>query len=256
MLGLGLGLQYGSVLAPTFSPDQISQLKVWLKGDAGVTLVGGEVDVWADQSGNGNNVSAPAAINRPTTSTQKSKTVLVFSGSSGAKNLRNLTTELFRNLDGGTIIVAGKCNDTSASRQQVYISTNTTSTRALIGYRVSNGAKLGAAAAGRRNNADAISAEVGQAVLSTAWLNNAVVFNYQAATLTTYVDGTQTDLLNPFQTTGTTPNDGGSLSIGSNLALSGGWFDGQIGEILVYQKVLNSTELALVNTYLNNRWKP
>lgn len=237
-----------------FNPIDIGQLKGWYKGDAGLTLVGGEVDVWADQSGNGNNVSAPAAINRPTITTRNGKNVLIFTGSGGAKSLRNLTTELFRNLGAGTIIVAGSCSDTSASRQQVFIATPTNSGRAVLGYKVNGGAKLGATTAGRRTNADSISVEVGQATLSTAWLNNMALFNFNAATLTTYVNATQTETLNPFQTAGNTPNDGGGLAIGSNAALSGGWFQGQIAEILIYQKALNSTELAQVNTYLNNRW--
>lgn len=48
-----------------FKPTDIAGLKIWLKADAGVTLVGGQVDVWADQSGNGYNYSAPSAIQRP-----------------------------------------------------------------------------------------------------------------------------------------------------------------------------------------------
>jgi hypothetical protein len=71
-IGIGVGVEY-TKLGETFNPASISDLKVWLKGDSGITLVGGEVDVWADQSGNGNNVSAPAAIRRPTTSTRKGK---------------------------------------------------------------------------------------------------------------------------------------------------------------------------------------
>lgn len=254
MLGLGLGLGFNSLLAPTFSPDQISQLKVWLKGDAGVTLVGGEVDVWADQSGNFNNVSAPAAINRPTTSTQNGKNVLVFNGNN--KVLQNTLTELLRNLDAATIIVAGSCSNTTGSRHQVNIGTPTLTSRVAVGYRPNNSTKLGAASLGRRLNTDPASVEVGQTTLSTSWLNNMAVFNWSGATLTTYVNNVQTDTLNPFQTAGLTPNDGGALTIGSNSLLTAAWFIGNIGEILVYQKELSSTERANINTYLNNRWIP
>jgi len=252
-IGIGVGVEY-TKLGETFTPASISDLKVWLKGDSGITLVGGEVDVWADQSGNGNNVSAPAAIRRPTTSTKNGKNTLVFTGSAGGKALQNLTTELFRNLEGGTIIVAGKCNDTSVGRQQVVIVTPTNTGRAIVGYRINNGAKLGACAIGRRLNTDAASAEVGQATLDTAWLINSAVFNYAGAVLTTYVNNTQTDTLNPFQTAGITPSDGGALGVGANVALTSGWMDGEIAEILVYQKILNSTELAQVQTYLASRW--
>ena len=39
-----------------------SGLSLWLKADAGVTVSGGFVTAWADQSGNGNNCSSPNAV--------------------------------------------------------------------------------------------------------------------------------------------------------------------------------------------------
>jgi hypothetical protein len=252
-IGIGVGVEY-TKLGETFTPASISDLKVWLKGDSGITLVGGEVDVWADQSGNGNNVSAPAAIRRPTTSTKNGKTTLVFAGSTAAKALQNLSSQVFRNISGGTIIAAGKCNDSASGRQQINIGTPTLTGRAVIGYKVNSAVKSGATAAGRRTNADSISAEVGKASLDNSWLINSAIFNYGAATLTALVNNVQTELLSPFQTAGTTPNDGGAITIGANNLLSGGWMDGEIAEILVFEKILNSTELEQVQTYLASRW--
>ena len=51
--------------AGAFNPPQSANLKLWLKADAGITLVGGKVDVWADQSGNNNNAVAPTSTRRP-----------------------------------------------------------------------------------------------------------------------------------------------------------------------------------------------
>jgi hypothetical protein len=42
---------------------------LWLKADAGVTTSGSNVTAWADQSGNGNNVSQATAANQPTLET-------------------------------------------------------------------------------------------------------------------------------------------------------------------------------------------
>jgi hypothetical protein len=251
MIGIGIGLPFIKSF-DSFTPASISDLKVWLKGDSGITLVGGEVDVWADQSGNGNNVSAPAAINRPTLSTRNGKNALVFNGNN--KVLQNLTAQLLRNSGAATIIVAGTVDNTASGRQQVNIGTPTLTGRAVLGYKVNGGSKLGAAASGRRTNADTISAEVGQATLDTSWLNNSAIFSWSTATLTTFVNNVQTDILNPFQTAGTTPNDGGAITVGANGLLTGGWVDGDIAEILVYEKTLNSTELAQVQTYLASRW--
>jgi len=65
--------------ARPFSPTQIAGLTMWLKCDAGITLVSSEVDVWADQSGNGNNATAVSSLLRPDYSTTlNGKTVLSF----------------------------------------------------------------------------------------------------------------------------------------------------------------------------------
>ena len=41
----------------SFSPSTLSGLSLWLKADAGVSLSGSNVTVWADQSGNGRNAT-------------------------------------------------------------------------------------------------------------------------------------------------------------------------------------------------------
>jgi len=45
-----------------FSPTDIAGISLWLKADAGVTVSGGFVTAWADQSGNGNNCSSPNGV--------------------------------------------------------------------------------------------------------------------------------------------------------------------------------------------------
>lgn len=48
------------------SPGGVNtNLSLWLKADAGITTVGGNVSAWADQSGNGNNATQGTAANRP-----------------------------------------------------------------------------------------------------------------------------------------------------------------------------------------------
>lgn len=42
-----------------FSPIDIAGISLWLKADSGVTVSGGFVTAWADQSGNGNDCSSP-----------------------------------------------------------------------------------------------------------------------------------------------------------------------------------------------------
>lgn len=55
-------LTYGqNIIDPSTLPGRVLDLD----SELGITLVSGKVDVWADQSGAGNDFSAPAAINRP-----------------------------------------------------------------------------------------------------------------------------------------------------------------------------------------------
>lgn len=63
---LDLVLKYGEgARTELASPLDLSGLDAWYKSDTGVTTVGADVDQWADQSGNGRTLSAPAATNRP-----------------------------------------------------------------------------------------------------------------------------------------------------------------------------------------------
>jgi hypothetical protein len=65
-LGLGLGLEYGGGLVsasppppPTpIPPNGIVGLNLWLKSDAGVTVSGGRVTVWQDQTASIQNLTA------------------------------------------------------------------------------------------------------------------------------------------------------------------------------------------------------
>jgi hypothetical protein len=51
--------------ANNFNPKSVAGMLLWLDASTGITLVSGQVDVWADQSGNGNNATAPSSVLRP-----------------------------------------------------------------------------------------------------------------------------------------------------------------------------------------------
>jgi len=48
-----------------FSPASLSGLVLWLRADLGITLNGGNVSAWADQSGAGNTFNQPTASKQP-----------------------------------------------------------------------------------------------------------------------------------------------------------------------------------------------
>lgn len=49
----------------SFSPLNLTNLKLWVKSDVGITLNGSNVSAWADQSGNGNNLTQAVAVSQP-----------------------------------------------------------------------------------------------------------------------------------------------------------------------------------------------
>ena len=70
----------------SFSPLQLgATLKLWLRGDLGVTNVSGKASAWADQSGNGNGASQGTALFRPTitASSINGKQCLTFDKATG-----------------------------------------------------------------------------------------------------------------------------------------------------------------------------
>lgn len=63
-LGLGLGIQNENKVS-AFSLTDLSGLKLWLKYDTGITLNGGSVSSWADQSGESNNAAQATSGRQP-----------------------------------------------------------------------------------------------------------------------------------------------------------------------------------------------
>ena len=51
--------------APAFSPSDISDMEAWWDPALGITLNGNDVSLWADQSGNGNTLDQSIAVNQP-----------------------------------------------------------------------------------------------------------------------------------------------------------------------------------------------
>jgi hypothetical protein len=48
----------------TWTPAELTNLRGWYRADSLITLVGGDVDVWGDLSGNGNDLTAPGSSKR------------------------------------------------------------------------------------------------------------------------------------------------------------------------------------------------
>ena len=65
--GIGLSQQQAILFAPnTFTPNQLSGLKLWLKAESLALNDGDAVGTWTDSSGNGDNASQVTTANKPT----------------------------------------------------------------------------------------------------------------------------------------------------------------------------------------------
>jgi hypothetical protein len=64
-IGPSIGIPGDAAAAGGFSPAQLSGLVLWLRADLGITLNGGNVSAWADQSGLGNHITQGTASLQP-----------------------------------------------------------------------------------------------------------------------------------------------------------------------------------------------
>jgi hypothetical protein len=99
---------FGFMQSSSFSPKDIPNLKSWHDATQGVTLVGGAVDVWADQSGNGHNTLAVTAAQRAQYGVVTLNGYNVLSSLSANVNLRTASNyNMNASIQGGTIIFVG-----------------------------------------------------------------------------------------------------------------------------------------------------
>jgi hypothetical protein len=227
-----------------FSPADISGLSLWLKADAGVTLSGSNVTTWADQSGNGNNASSSGGT-RPTfvSNTLNSKPVLRFDG---AGQQMALTASI-----GGTaysIFIVCKNND------------NTNGSMFLWSTDANYGKYIGSVTAASYNasarNKFILSendAGNGEGASVIAWSSAEVFNSYFVGTATengggkAYSNGSGgTDSLGTFVESNTFDLIGG-YDFGYEL-------DGDVAEIISYNRAVTTPERQQVEAYLNSKY--
>lgn len=224
-------------------------LGLWLKSDAGVTLVSGAVDSWADQSGTARHFSAPAAANRPAYGTiVAGKPVLTFDGLDDYLLGNAASLNLSQNVPGFSVFIVARYA-TGVQQRSFGTSTNVAaSARTLIGVSTTQW-QVGA----RRLDAD------GAVVLSGGTVNNNLVvqcglLRYSAATAAVFVNGvSQVDAA--FQTAGNSQNTASARTIVGAGTDLGNLLNGQIGEIIVYQRTVTPLERERITRYLQTRWQ-
>lgn len=229
--------------ASGFSPKNITGLAAWYDASvaSSVTLTSGFVSQWTDLSGGGLNLTQSVEADRPGTGNLNGKAAVSFDGANDY--LANSATPsgwLF-----GTVLVAFSQDTTAASQLLVNLQVPSTTRRMSVLW-----SNLGEFRTQSLNaSGTTTSRSGGSAATSTPRL------------LTYTFDGSTTAGLRLSAATlsGTTSTTGGSdagLVIGARRSSSATSlpFDGLIGEVAIYSRVLSAVEIARVERYFAAKW--
>lgn len=226
-----------------FNPKRLAGLSAWYDATvaSSITLTSGFVSQWNDLSGTGHHLTQSVEADRPGTGTIGGKTAIDFDGSndylSNAASPAGFTY--------GTIFCVHSF-DNAGSNQVVYTVVSAGAAELMAVSKHTFGEY--------RNNAGSggtVARSGGTAVINTPRL-----------TTNTFNSGTSAHgyRLDGAEQTGTTggffSNVAGTwLGLRNNASLGLGlFFDGQIGEWVIYNRVLSADEIAKTETYLAAKW--
>lgn len=221
-----------------FLPSSLGGLALWLKADAGVTLDGSNVIAWADQSGNGKNATA---IEAPTYATNSinGKPALVF-----AQNAYLTTSNIFNGSNARTIIAAYYIDSVQYSNTVCGQSNEfgqDSGTYFLLQSRIDL-------------NSSPYLAGYSDDVSGPAYINQELLLaiaDYDGTTARLFKNGTQVNSQSKVYDTYNGEFHIGAFNENGTIYER---FGGKIAEVIVYNRVLTTTERQQVETYLNAKY--
>lgn len=222
---MGLLLSKAGGISNEFNPISLGNLRFWVKADAGITLNGSTVSSWADQSGNSLVLNEANATKQPTFVSNfiNGKPALQFDGSNDEMSLSASQT----GFESMTFFIVYR---RSANTSQAVLS-NGASTYMYLQY--------------------GSSFLIGNNSKSAAMTND--IWYIRAGTGKS--DGTGTEYFSNGVSLGTVAGGTNVFNAFRYVATAGGaYLNGYIAEILIFDKVLNSTEIGQGFNYLNTRY--
>jgi len=248
MIGIGIGIpKYynlgggGTPPAP-FSPLDIPNLKSWHDATQGISLVEGNVNSWADQSGNNYHLTAPTSGQRPTYGSVLLNGVAVPDSLTGNKKLYVPNYNLNATIQGGTIffVAAQYPGDAAFGR---FVSANY-GQQFWTGRQSSNNEIGGAFLANTEPYGTPQSATNG--VFYTAM--------YLGTTTSSRMSLNGGTLPSPYNYTGTFTPGGMAFFNGADAIDSPYDSRKAIAEVIIYDRTLTIAEYTQVLTYLKDKW--
>lgn len=236
---------FSKVTLLTSVPQRSANMALWLRSDVGVTYNGSnQVSKWIDQSGNGNHALQSTSSNQPTISTNAINGLPALSFNGTSQYLQLLSG--FANFTSGASIFV-VVNPTSTASDARFIELGTaanTNTISLQRYSTTAGPGF-----------YVYSGASGSSVVSTSGLTTSQYQLVEALhngsnVATLYTNGTQIvqGAINSI------PNITRTGNIGTNYSHSGNFIQGQIAEVIVYNKILTDSERQTVESYIYGKY--
>ena len=233
------GADTSTFISQTFTPTSISGCSFWLDGadKSSMTFSGTSITQWNDKSGNGYNATVASG-----------KTAGIYSSSNKCVNFPASTTGYVTSYPANpsteTMFVVA--NNTSPSGNNNIVIGGQRGARSLgFGYSGSNGST---AACAYLNN-------------EVAWLATTAAGSYAAGTtaiISGYVNGSSSYISingGGFSAAGGTGFSSGTTTyLGVDTTTPNYYFIGLVMEVIFYNSVLTNTQIAQVNTYLQQKW--
>jgi hypothetical protein len=224
---LGLGLRLGSSRVGVQSSSiPAAGLSLWLRADAGVTLSGSNVTSWADQSGNGKN--ATIYNSPPTLTTINSKNFISFNGINQA-------------LSGNNVISALPCTIISVIRVVSYLGADLWFQQQETLSLYANGNVFGwTAYNGEQFESNDAPWSINTTQLATTIFNGGSSQHFHNGSLAGEGDSGSDEPAGPYYL---------SYYVGDDS-----YKNYDIGEIIIYNRVLATLERQQVEDYLNAKY--
>jgi len=223
------------MLLGTFSPTQVPHLAAWLDAaDAStLTLSGSQITAWADKSGNGHNASLFEGLPGPTEVTAALNGLAVARfGASSTRNGLHLP-----NLASSASFTQIVVINPSSSANAVWLEGTNDAGNLQIG---NSGQELYLYSGAELNTGSTPALTPGTAAVITALYGSSAVIRVNGAQKAAGSTGENTQL---------------APVIGAGIdAAASAHAVGDLAELLVFDRVLTSTELSVVETYLKDKW--
>ena len=244
-------------VTPVFNPSQISELRTWYDADDAttITLRGGTdfIEKWDDKSGNGYHLTQSIAANQP-----------LFTGGT---SLASWSANTYIYLDGSDYLArttGTSFSDTGFTYFYVGRIDNNEADGLLFNYTdqsppVNAGKYRAYQSVFGFNRSLILGADNNRLTFdwtspSTIGGKNTYQYGFVSGTTAGAFSGSVNDIIaTTTGSAGTVPNDVNDISVGANND-GGAPVLGYIAEIVVYGKVLTTTEKNNVETYLKNKW--